>query len=275
MIAKLQIETGWKNKSFLKHSFYTPPFKAADITEDSSSGILQLMLMNVSPGILDGDDYRIEINVGENSSLHLHTQSYQRLFTMKASAFQLMNVHLEKNSSFIFLPHPTVPHAASAFKAENNIFLSAGCELLWGEILTCGRKGCGEIFSFTQYHNLTRIYYNEKLVVKENLLLRPITAQLDTFGQWEGYTHQASLIYWNEKSTMISLMAALHELLKDAPGLCLGISLLPVHGLLIRVLGNSAERIFDLFKEMETFICRQKLDAITKIESNKTVTHAG
>ncbi|MEP6746171.1 MAG: urease accessory protein UreD [Bacteroidota bacterium] len=274
MIAKLQIETSWKDRSVLKHAFYTPPFKVADITEDFSPGVLQLTLMNVSPGILDGDDYRLEINVGENSSLRLHTQSYQRLFTMQSSAFQLMNVHLEKNSSFFFLPHPTVPHKESNFKAENNIFLSAGCELLWGEILTCGRKGCGEVFSFTQYHSLTKIYFNGKLVVKENLLLRPATAQLQMFGQWEGYTHQASLIYWNEKIVMQSLMTSLHDLLKAMPGLCLGISLLPINGLLIRVLGNSAEKIFDLFKEIVDFIYQQKLGAETKVENDKAVVHA-
>src|SRR5450432_1989758 len=159
MIAKLQIETAWKKtKTVLKRAYYTPPFKVADITEDTTAGMLQLMLMNVSPGILDRDNYRIELKIGENSSLQLHTQSYQRIFTMKANAFQSMNVLLEKNACFFFLPHPTVPHKESNFTAENTILLSEGAELLWGEIVTCGRKGCAEVFSFSTYHNLTKIY---------------------------------------------------------------------------------------------------------------------
>lgn len=277
MIAKLQIETGWKkNKNFLKSVYCTPPFKVADITEDLSAETLQLMLMNVSPGILDGDNYRVEIKIGENSSLHLHTQSYQRLFTMKANAFQQMNVHLEKNASFFFIPHPAVPHKNSDFTAENNIFLSEGCELLWTEILTCGRKGCGEVFSFKKYHNLTKIYYDGKLVVKENVLLQPAAVQLHLLGQWEGYTHQGSLIYRNERNIMPSLIERLHELLKDAPGVSLGISSLPGNGLLIRLLGKSAEQIFDLFKQAASFICRQKLPfPATKSEWPKTIIHAG
>jgi urease accessory protein len=281
MIARLQIETGWKkNKNFLKTAYCTPPFKVADITEDLSAETLQLMLMNVSPGILDGDDYRIEIKIGENSSLHLHTQSYQRLFTMKENAFQQMNVLLEKNASFFFIPHPTVPHKDSDFTAENNIFLSEGCELLWAEILTCGRKGCGEVFSFKKYHNLTKIYYDGKLQVKENILLQPAAAQLQLLGQWEGYTHQGSLIYRNERNVMQSLIqsliVSLHELLKDTPGVSFGVSSLPVNGLLIRLLGNSAEQLFDLFKQVASFIYRQKLlNPEAKIELPNTISHAG
>ena len=132
------------------------------------------------------------------------------------------------------------------------------------------------IFSFSKYHNLTKIYYDGKLVVKENLLIRPATAQLHMLGQWEGYTHQASLIYWNEKVVMASLMADLGDLLKAWPGLSLGVSSLPVNGLLIRLLGNSAERLFDLFQRVASFIYQQKLlTGETKIEPLKAAVHAG
>ena len=259
MIASLQIETARKQTSFLKHAYYTPPFKVANITEDTSAEKLELMLMNASPGILDGDEYKLELKIGAGSSLHLHTQSYQRLFTMKGSAQQLMNVWLEENASFIFLPHPAVPHKNSVFTGENNIFLTNGCELLWGEILTCGRKGCGEVFSFSKYHNRTTIYYNGKLVIKENLLVRPAITKMEKMGQWEGFTHQASLIYWNETINIHSFISLLRELLKEQPDIAAGISSLPANGLLVRVLGNKAEKLHELFKEIALFISHQKL----------------
>jgi urease accessory protein len=275
MKAELTIETVWKNKSFLKHVYYTPPFKVANITEDLAPAILQLMLMNVSPGILDGDDYRIEIKIKENSSLHLHTQSYQRIFTMKSQAFQSMSIHLEKNASLFFLPHPTVPHNNSNFTAENTIFLSEGSELLWTEIITCGRKGCGEVFAFSKFHNLTEIYHHKKLVVKENVLLVPAVMQLHKTGQWEGYTHQASLIYWNENVSMLLLKEDLYDLLKDLPALSLGISLLPVNGLIIRVLGSSAEQLFDLFKSIAVFIPQFVLMNKSKTSLLNASVHTG
>jgi urease accessory protein len=276
MISNLQIETTWKNKTVLANVYHTPPFKVADITGGPAAETLQLMLMNVSPGILDGDSYLLDIKIGAESLLHLHTQSYQRLFTMKGSAAQSMNVQLEKNASLVYLPHPTVPHKASSFTSVNNIFLSEGSELLWGEIITCGRKGCGEIFAFTKYHNLTKIHHNKKLVVKENLLISPTTVNLYALGQWEGYTHQASLIYWKEKISMQQLVIDLRLMLKKEKGISFGISSLPVNGIIVRILGNKAEQIHDLFRQIHLFIsAHQSVAAQEKILSSKIGSYAG
>ena len=87
MIVELNIKTGFKNnKTYLETGYCTQPFKIANITEDKSKGILQLMLMSSSPGILDGDDYNIKIELAEHSFLELQTQSYQRLFNIKKGA---------------------------------------------------------------------------------------------------------------------------------------------------------------------------------------------
>src|SRR3981189_2210537 len=90
----------------LRRTYYTPPFKVANITEDKQDPLLRLMLMCSSPGILDGDDYSIRLEIGENSRMQLFTQSYQRLFQMKQGAVQSMEVRLEKGASFFYLPHP-------------------------------------------------------------------------------------------------------------------------------------------------------------------------
>ena len=125
MIAKLNIRTAVRNGiTYLDQTYFTPPFKVANITEDKQAPTLHLMLMNSSPGILDGDDYSIKIELSENSSLQVHTQSYQRLFNMKEGASQLQEVYLEKNSSLVYLPHPAVPHEKAVFKSVNKIYLS-------------------------------------------------------------------------------------------------------------------------------------------------------
>ena len=89
-----------RDKSILKDSYCTPPFKLGDITEDKASDRLHLMLMSSSPGILDNDHYKIEIHLGEDSHLQLTTQSYQRIFQMTTGATQEMEVRMNKGSSF-------------------------------------------------------------------------------------------------------------------------------------------------------------------------------
>ena len=144
MKASLHIQTSCRGDiTYLKKAYCTQPFKVANITEDKKDRMLRLMLMSSSPGILDGDEYDMKIDLDRNCSLHLSTQSFQRLFTMKQGASQRLEVNMTEDSSFCFLPHPSVPHNQSIFTATNNIYLSDRCSLIWGEVLTCGRThGC-------------------------------------------------------------------------------------------------------------------------------------
>jgi urease accessory protein len=253
--ATVTIETALRGSmSFLKSCFCTPPFKVLDITEDSRNNILHLMLMSASPGVLDGDAHHFQIKVATGCSLQLHTQSYQRLFQMQNGALQQMEVVLEEGASFCFLPHPTVPHQRSSFTAINTIHLSRQCRLVWGEVLTCGRKGSGEAFTFSKYHSRTSIYMQGRLVVKENLLLQPSMMDISGVGQWEGYTHQASLLYMQEEILVAEVIANLHEWLQQQEGICFGITALPVNGVVVRILGYKGETLHRCLQQLAALL---------------------
>jgi urease accessory protein len=262
--ATVTIETALRGSmSFLKSCFCTPPFKVLDITQDSRKNILHLMLMSASPGVLDGDGYHFKIRVAAECSLQLHTQSYQRLFQMQNGALQQMEVVLEEGASFHFLPHPTVPHRRASFTAINTVQLCRQCRLVWGEVLTCGRKGSGEAFTFSKYHSRTTIYMQGRLVVKENLLLQPSVTDVAGIGQWEGYTHQASLLYLQEEISVPEVIASLHEWLQQQEGICFGITALPVSGVVVRILGNKGETLH---------CCLQQLAAL--LPCSREATHS-
>lgn len=249
MIAQLQIQAASINGiSFLKECYCNTPFKIANITEDKKDPTLRLMLMSSSPGILDADEYRINIQLDKGCSLQMHTQSYQRLFTMKAQATQHTEIHLATDAAFCFIPHPVVPHRQSNFTSRNKIFLSGNCDLIFGEILTCGRKLNGEEFLFSKYHNTTEVFLNNKLVIKENLLIQPAFINVNAIGQLQGYTHQASLIYLSENAEIKGLIPRLYTLLSAEKGINTGITSAPVNGLVVRILGQKAEQLFDCLK---------------------------
>lgn len=253
MISHLHIQTAERNGiSYLKQSYYTPPFKVANITEDKKAGPLHLMLMCSSPGILDGDDYQLKINIEENAHLHLHTQSYQRLFNMKQGARQKQEVYLQKNASLIYIPHPAVPHRQSIFSSHNKIYLQENNLLMWGELLTCGRKLNGEHFDFIKYHSITDIYINSRLAIKENWLVQPDITDMQVIGQWEGYTHQASLIIIKEDA--LQYFDALNQYLLQQPQITFGISTLPYKGLIVRILGYKAEQLFNCLNRIAAMI---------------------
>jgi urease accessory protein len=238
--------------TYLKQSYFTPPFKVANITEDKQAGPLHLMLMSSSPGILDGDDYQLKISIEENAHLRLHTQSYQRLFNMKQGASQKQEVYLKKNASLIYIPHPAVPHRQSIFTTCNKIYLEENNRLIWGELLTCGRKLNGEHFDFIKYHSITDIYIRGRLVIKENWLIQPGITNVQAIGQWEGYTHQASLIMFNRQENIPSQYDAINHFLTQQQEITFGISTLPHNGLIVRILGYKAEQLFNCQNQIAT-----------------------
>jgi urease accessory protein len=245
--------------TFLKSCFCTPPFKVLDITEGPCKNLLHLMLMSASPGVLDGDAYHFNIHVAAGGSLQLHKQSYQRLFQMQIGAFQQMNITVEEGASFCFLPHPTVPHRLSSFTGINIINLSSHCRLVWGEVLTCGRKGSGEAFTFSKYHSRTEIFFQGRLAVKENVLLQPSETAITGIGYWEGYTHQASLLYLEERIQVPEVMESLYAWLQQQEALCFGVTALPVSGVLVRILGYSGETLHHCLQQLAALLPFNKL----------------
>jgi len=258
MKANLHIQTAVRNGiTYLKQSYYTPPFKVANITEDKKAGPLHLMLMCSSPGVLEGDDYHAKIHVEAGSHLHLHTQSYQRLFPMQQGAKQQTEVYLQKGATFIYIPHPAVPHKESAFTALNKIYLQGNNRLIWGDLLTCGRKLNGEHFDFVKYHNITQVYEQGRLFIKENLLVQPGIVNLQTLGQWEGFSHQASLIILDKPETISQIYEPVNTRLQQQADISFGISSPTDAAIIIRILGNKAEPLFHCLREIASLTIKK------------------
>jgi urease accessory protein len=79
-------------------------------------------------------------------------------------------------------------------------------------------------------------------------LLQPATINLNAIGQLQGYTHQASLIYLNEKIDVKELIADVRELISSQKDISMGITAAPAKGIIVRLLGQKAEQLFDCLK---------------------------
>lgn len=248
MISELQITAGARNDTtYLQHSYFTRPFKVADISGKNAAA-LHLVMMTASPGILDGDEYEISVELAERTKVHLYTQSYQRIFHMQQGAKQRFHVKMGAGSSFYYLPHPSVPHEASVFEGYNRITLEKDCRLLWGEIITCGRKLSGEVFRCRLFQSITEVYRDERLLFKDVTVLQPEQISASSTGQWEQYTHQAAL-YWHDETQDMAVMAdRIHEMVSNEKDIAAGVSQTASGALLLRVLGLGAEQLYRIFK---------------------------
>lgn len=247
MISELEIKVAMReHRPFLRHSYFTRPFKVADISGRDAAA-LHLTIMTASPGILDGDDYRIRVELEEGATLQLYTQSYQRIFNMQQGARQDSHVTMADGCSLVYLPHPSVPHMESVFEGSSHITLGKNCRLLWGEIITCGRKLNGEIFRCRKFQNIISIYKEGRLLFRDVTLLQPETVPATVIGQWEEYTHQASLLWYDEQLDMADTV---YDLLSAEAGIAAGVSKTASGALLVRVLGQGGEQLYELFKKI-------------------------
>ncbi len=251
MNALLSIQTAlYGTATILASAYHTPPFKLANITENKKSPDLQLMIMSSSPGILCGDDYSLKINVADHTSLRLFTQSYQRLFKAKKPSSQNLKVTVGKGAKLCYIPHPTVPHQQANFKSVSSISLQPTSILIWGEITTCGRKLKEEAFQFTKLHLVTDIRIENKLVVRENILIEPLETDLYAMGQWEGYTHQATLTIIHPGININQYMDAICQIFEKETGLIYGVSNPFPDGFITRVLGFKGEQMYKCLGEI-------------------------
>ena len=254
MVCSLEIKVEKRDggKSYMKDTYVTPPFRIVPVGQYKRDDAAYLMIMSVSPGLLDGDDHQIKIDMAKDATLQLQTQSYQRLFQMKDKSTQVTRVNMEEGANFSYVPHPVVPQNLSTFISENIIHMSKGSHFLLSDIITCGRKGSGEVFQYNHFQNLTKIYVDGKMVVKDNVLLQPKQMPISSIGLLEGFTHQGTLLYYNTKAVdVLAYIEYFHQCYKDKGDIEFGISQLQGDGFIIRILGNGAEVIFSIFKEVQ------------------------
>ncbi len=253
MVCSLDIKIEQRDGvSFLKDAYVTQPFRIVPVGQYRRDKAAYLMIMSSSPGLLDGDDHRLEVKVAEKAKLQLQTQAYQRLFHMKNKSTQTMAITLEKDSAFAYVPHPVVPQNSSTFISHNIVKMAENCHFLLSDIVTCGRKMSGEQFEYNHFQNLTEVFVNGEMVLKDNVLLQPELMPIQGLGILEGFTHQGTLIYYNTANIAVEeFIAHFHAQYKDIENIVFGISKTEQNGFVVRVLGYGAEQLYNLFQDIQ------------------------
>ena len=84
--------------------------------------------------------------------------------------------------------------------------------------------------------------------------MQPATIDLNAIGQLQGYTHQASFIYLDEKADIKFLIAGVKELMLSQNDISMGITAAPANGIIVRLLGQKAEQLFDCLKMIAGYL---------------------
>ncbi|MFI3288537.1 MAG: urease accessory protein UreD [Rikenellaceae bacterium] len=250
------VVTQREGRSYIRSLYTTPPFRVVSVGQLASDGAAYLMQMSTSPGVLNGDNYEVDITLEEGAELQFRSQSYQRIFDMDGEARQRMQITIGDGAHYSQVAHPIVPHRNSAYFASTKVTLGEGSSFLQSEIITCGRHLHGESFLFREFSNSVEVYSGGVLRLKDRVWLSPSQLPLGELGLLEGYTHQATLVYQTTQANINikELIDIIYEMLSSLKGLEFGISESHYSGFVIRLLGRGGEQLYDALQSVQSYM---------------------
>jgi urease accessory protein len=181
--------------------------------KSSDDGRVLVQIVNVSPGVMAGDDYRLEFHLQPNAKVVLVNQSATKLHQMPEglAAKQNVTIHLEEGSELEYYPGLTIPFPDAAFEQNINVELSGSAKFSFLESWAMGRVERGETFVFRQLSSRLRVKRVNKLMYADALELRPSLRGVGILG---GHTYLANgllsgkcepaLLYQNDMLTLVT-----------------------------------------------------------------------
>ncbi|BCJ85209.1 urease accessory protein UreD [Effusibacillus dendaii] len=207
-------------------------------------GKLLVYLMDSSPGLFNGDRQDIFCTLQEGSNLYLTNQSSCKLHPslIRESSIQTQSFFIKQGSLLEYFPEPLVPYRGANYQGETVVCLESGGKAFIADIVTPGRAGRGEFFEYERLSSRFSVYWDERLTVWDSIVLEPEDQESMRmfFGE---YTHLGTLWVLSERVTQEHVRMLQDMLVSDGDCVYAGVSLLSCNGLVVRMLGYSADRL--------------------------------
>ena len=259
-------ETG---KTVIREQYSHVPLFAqrAMYLEETLPAMAYVYIISPSGGILQGDRYRIDITLDNNTLAHVTTQGATRIYKMEKNyASQIVNITVGEGSFFEYIPDQIIPFRNSRFYQEVELNVHDNATMIYSEVIVPGRVASGEAFEYDICYIRTvgknhlgrpRFIDMVKLEPKnENIKVEDILGNLKVVGTIYVVTKES---YLNALQYEISEQIKVLEVRGKISG---GISILPARqGVIVRILGNSAEDVKQIIFKVVSIARKQIVGA--------------
>ena len=262
-ILDLELQKNNAGKTVVTKQFFQIPLQIqrALYPEISLPEMAYLYVISPSGGILQGDRYRTDILLRNKAIAHITTQGATRVFSMNSnSASQIVNITVDENCYLEYIPDQIIPYKNSRYYQKVSLKVHDNSTLIYSEILTPGRVAMGESFEYDICYLRTHCKNQDKKIrFLENIKIEPKKQRLNEFGILGEYEIVGTVYILTRKEDVAELENSINEEIRNNDAVSFGTSILPDEsGIVIRILGNKTEKIFDMiFKTVE--ISRKKI----------------
>lgn len=232
------------DRTVMADKFQSAPIKIAKAFPLNDS--LAVMVMDVSPGMLEEDSYDMEWKAGPGTSLYVTNQSYMKVHPCPGGGkAALRQTFLLGEGAFVqHMPEPVMLYRDAALDNATVIRLAQGAAWMQAEVVCPGRTFRGELFRYRELRSRLTVYAGEELIFSQHQRVQPALRQLDVPGAWEDATHWGTLVVFSEQIKAEHAEVLREELyrLKHTPGreVLYGVTLTYKHGLAVSAAGKAA-----------------------------------
>lgn len=234
--------------------------------EESLPAMAYVYIVSPSGGILQGDRYQIDIKLGNNTYAHVTTQGATRIYKMEKNyASQIINIEVKEGGYFEYIPDQIIPFRNSRFYQEVILKIHDNATIIYSEVIVPGRVASGEAFQYDicyvktigkNHLGRTRFIDTVNLEPRKNLRVNGILGDFLVLGTIYIVTKEAYVT--DLQYAIASKMRILHS---RAVVSC-GSSILPgKQGIIIRILGNSAEDVKKMIFKVINIVRKQIMGA--------------
>ena len=238
-------------------------FQKAMYLEQSAPSLAHMYIMSSAGGVLQGDRFRLDISLKQNSSAHITTQGATRIYSMDSNnATQMINIKLDDGAYLEFVSDQIIPYHDSRYYQRLNCSIHDNAVMFYSEIITPGRVAMNESFEYDVCYLKTKVKnQNDKLRFIDIVDLEPKKQKLSVLGILEEFTIMGNVYLFAKKEHVLDIEKQI-VCLKPKEKIIFGYSILAYNsGILVRILGNNVQSIQDLILQIVKIVRKNVLDA--------------
>ena len=273
-ILDVELKENDKLKTVITKQFSQVPLQIqrAVYPENSLPGMAYLYIISPSGGILQGDRYKTDIMMKNNAVSHITTQGATRIYSMNSnSASQMVNITLDENCYLEYIPDQIIPYQNSRYYQKVNLNIHDDATLIYSEVLTPGRIAMNESFDYDICYLRTYCKnQNNKFRCLENMKIEPKKYDMKIKGVLGKYNIVGTVYILTKKEKIQKLEEIINEKIEKSELITSGTSILPNEsGIIVKILGNNTEDIFEKIYDIVKITRKEILDAeFTKLRKN-------
>jgi urease accessory protein len=235
--------------------------------EETLPTMAYVYIVSPSGGILQGDRYRIDIKLGNNTYAHVTTQGATRIYKMEKNyASQTIKINVDEESYFEYIPDQIIPFRNSRFYQEVHLNVHDNATMIYSEVIVPGRVASGEVFEYDIcYIKTTARNHLGQCRFIDVIKLEPKNNEFPVMGILENFKVVGTVYIITTEFYSKHLLNEISKKIKEFElkrTLYAGTSILPRRqGIIVRILGKTTGDVKNLLFDIVKIVRKQVIAA--------------